>query len=56
MAIKILSQYFPENRKLWNLVEKKARRFVMKSTGATKETIDKALEDLVTCYEPIRSK
>ena len=54
-AIKILGQYFPGNRKLWNLIEKKARRFVMTSTDATKETIDKALEDLVTCYQPIKS-
>ena len=54
-AIKILDQYFTGNRKLWILVEKKARRFVMTSSGATKEIIDKALEDLVTCYDPIRS-
>ena len=54
VAIKILNQYYAENRKLWNLVEKKARRFVMNSTGATKETIDTALENLVTTFDTHR--
>ena len=54
VAIKILSTFFSADRKLWSLVEKKARRFVATSSGATKEVIDTALEDLVTEYQPLK--
>ena len=36
VAIKILHDFFDKDKKLWNLVERKARRFVL-SQGLTKE-------------------
>lgn len=50
-GIKILNQYFEKNRKLWNLVEKKARKYVLGQTGMTKDALDGAIEGLDADYQ-----
>ena len=51
-AIKILTKWFPEHKKVWHLVEKKARKFVLSNSSLTKETINNALDALDTTFQP----
>ena len=34
-GIKILNEFFPDSKKIWTLVEKKARKFVMQDSNLT---------------------
>ena len=43
-AIKTLNAKFDGDRKLWNLVEKKARKFVSNAAGLDKETIQATID------------
>ena len=45
-AIKILDTYFKPDEKVWNLVVKKARKFITKASILTKDDIDAALSNL----------
>ena len=46
VAIKILTQYFAKDSKLWSLVGKKARKFVMASTGMEKNALQEAIQNI----------
>ena len=49
-AIKILSDYFAGESKLWNLVQKKSIKFVAAETGLNKSAITTALSTLKPMY------
>ena len=40
MAIKALNDHFVADKKIWSLVQKKARKFAMQDSNLTKETLD----------------
>ena len=46
-GIKVLNQYFSENKKIWMLVERKARKFIMQGGKLDKSALDQALDRLV---------
>ena len=46
-GIKALNQYFIENKKIWMLVERKARKYIMQSGQLDKNALDQALDSLV---------
>ena len=50
IGIKILNEFFADSRKVWSLVEKKARKFVMQDSNLTKEDVDQALSSLISSY------
>ena len=55
-GVKILNQYFEKDRKLWNLVEKKARKYILQaSTGITKEALNTALESFQPMYSEFKA-
>ena len=56
VAIKILHEFFKQDRKLWTLVEKKARKFFTTSTGLDKTSTDAALATLLTTYDECKAE
>ena len=55
-AVKILNDYFENDRKLWNLVEKKARKYILQaSTGITKEALNIALASFLPMYSEFKA-
>ena len=46
-AIKVLNQYFGESRKIWMLVERKARKFLLQKKSLDRAAFDKALDSFV---------
>ena len=55
-AVKILNEYFEKDRKLWNLVEKKARKYILQaSSGITKEALNTALESFQPMYNEFKA-
>ena len=46
-GIKALNRYFIENKKIWMLVERKARKYIMQGGQLDKNAVDQALESLV---------
>ena len=53
-AIKILNQNFGKDKKLWNLVERKARKFLLANASMTKESLEAALIDFRTFFVVIK--
>ena len=53
IGIKILNEFFADSRKVWSLVEKKARKFVMQDSNLTKEDVDQALSSLISSYNEL---
>lgn len=43
-AIKVLHTYFAADRKLWTLVDKKARKFVAQTAGFDKNALQTVLD------------
>ena len=46
-GIKALNQHFGQNRKIWMLVERKARKFILSQGRLDKDTLENALDSLV---------
>lgn len=51
VGIKILNQFFASDRKLWALVERKARKYIMSASMLDKADLDAALESVQTKYD-----
>ena len=59
VTIKILNEYFAKDQKLWGLIERKARKFIlttMRDAGLTKEGLDAALTDLKPCFDEFKKQ
>ena len=57
VGIKILREFFAEDQKLWNLVEKKALKFAVKSApGIDRDSLSAAIDSLNTMFKIQRSQ
>ena len=56
VAIKILQDFHASDKKLWNLVVKKAMKFIALDTGLGKSAIDAALGTLKPMYNQYKSQ
>ena len=54
VAIKVLNDFFGKDQKLWNLVEKKARAFVVKASSLTKAQVCEILSKFDPQYAEFR--
>lgn len=52
-AIKILNDHFSKDKKLWYLVEKKARKYILSNTGLSKDNLDKVLKTFQPMYQEL---
>ena len=52
-AIKILNDHFSKDKKLWYLVEKKARKYILSNTGLSKDDLDKVLKTFQPMYQEL---
>ena len=47
VAIKALNEHFEANRKIWMLVERKARKFILQQGQLDQAALNQALDSLV---------
>ena len=47
VAIKALNEHFTANRKIWMLVERKARKFILQQGQLDQAALNQALDSLV---------
>ena len=51
VAIKILSTYYSEDKKLWSLVEKKARKFIQDKLALNSTMVQTLLDEFEPCFK-----
>ena len=54
VAIATLKKHFADDAKVWGLVERKARKFILSnsSSSVNKKALENAIEELDICYSP----